>query len=336
MSKQKTLHQAFRPCRDFIAASLPFLALAMYLYGWRPLIMTALGCFTALCCDLLNALLRRQRFDPSEISSYMFSVVLTLLLPASAPYYVVIVGSAAASLLGKHAFGGYGCYPFSPTAFGFAFVSVCWPKEVFGYPQPFSEIGLGWLSGAQLFDAPAASLKLGGVPYVETSDLILGNYPGPMGATFCLVALAVFFLLVEHRTMSGHVTLSYLLACALFAFAFPRITAGRLQSVMYEMLSGSIIFAGVLMAGEPSSAPRGRRAKVVYGAILGVTTMLFRYYGVYELGFCFALLLVSPLAGFFDRKLASPVARAIAEDGDELPEAADDAPESEKEDGQNG
>ena len=55
-----------------------------------------------------------------------------LLLPATVHYYVVVVSVAVAILLGKHAFGGYGHYPFNPAAFGYAVAAVSWPSRLRG------------------------------------------------------------------------------------------------------------------------------------------------------------------------------------------------------------
>ncbi len=306
MAEHRELHTCFRPSRDYIVCAVPLIALAVAIYGWRPLIIVVIAVITALVCDLLNALLRRQRFDISDISSINFVIVFVLMLPASVSYSVVVFGAAATVLLGKHAFGGYGCYPFHPTAFGFALTSVCWPQQVFNYPEPFTQLGLGINCTALLYEAPAYTLKMGGVPDYDLTDLLIGNFPGPMGATFCLIIIAAFVLLAEHRTMTMHTSVAFFLTCSLYAFVFPRIPATRPESVLYEMLSGALVFGAVFIANEPSCSPKRPTAKLVYGAILGLTTMLVRQFGVYEMGFCYAILLVNPLAGYLDRKFSSP------------------------------
>lgn len=303
MAEKRTLTESNARCRDYLLACIPLVGLSIYLYGFRPLVMVAIALAVALLCDLLNALLRSQSLDALDLSSYMFAVVLTLMLPAAASYYVVIVAVFVAVMLGKHAFGGYECSPFSPPAFGFAFVSVCFGEQVFKYSLPFERLSLGMSGGAALYDAPAHSLKYGGIPYVETSDLVLGNFAGPMGATFCLIILAAMFLLIERKTITGHIGISFLLTCAAISFLFPRVQATRLMSVMYEMLSGCLVFAAVFLASEPSISPKNPLPKVVYGVILGGMTMIMRFYGAFEMGFCFAILLVSPLSGWLDRRL---------------------------------
>lgn len=69
----------------------------------------------------------------------------------------------------------------------------------------------------------------------------------------------------------------------------------------YEMLSGALIFAAVFLLGESVSAPKNRLARILYGVLTGFLTMMFRIYGSYELGVCFALLLSCAFSGYLDR-----------------------------------
>jgi electron transport complex protein RnfD len=279
-------------------------AMATWLYGLRVLILIALAVVTALLCDLIAASAAKKEYDPSDISSYMFALVFLAMLPASISYGIVIAGTAFIVLLGKHAFGGYGCYPFHPAAFGFAFASVCWPDAVYRYPASFSNIGLGWNSGAEGYTSIAGILKYGGVPAVNTVDMQLGNYPGPMGTTFIYILLASIVLFVVHRAMTWHIPVVYLATCGCWAMLFPRLPSGLLESLQTEIFSGAIVFAAAFIVAEPTTSPVNPRAKVIYGALMGVGTMFFRTYGVYEMGVCFAIILLNPLSSYLDRRLA--------------------------------
>ena len=57
----------------------------------------------------------------------------------------------------------------------------------------------------------------------------------------------------------------------------------------------------VFLLCESATAPKNRLARVVYGVLTGFLTMMFRYYGSYELGVCFALLLSNAFSGYLDR-----------------------------------
>ena len=306
---QNQLHESFRPCRDYLIAMVPLVVMAVFLYGARVLICVFLALFTALVCDLLAAALRRAPYEASDLSSYMFAMVFTIMLPASARYEHVVIGVMVTVLLGKHAFGGYGNYPFNPAAFGFAFASICWPTALYQYPVPFSSVGLGLDSGAALQGGVASALKLGGTPSIDTLDLLLGNYPGPMGATFCMIIMSCLVLFIMHKAMTWHIPVAFLATCAVWALLFPRVFTGPLSSLVLEMLSGALLFAAVFIVAEPTTSPVNPRAKLIYGLLLGLGTMLFRTFGEYEMGVCFAILLINPLSSYLDRQFASRTSR---------------------------
>ena len=90
-------------------------------------------------------------------------------------------------------------------------------------------------------------------------------------------------------------------AAALFAALFPRVGGERLDSVLFELLSGSLVFCAVFVMTEPSTSPKTSLGRCIYGFLGGVLTMLFRYYGVHEQGAWFAVLLVNALSSALDR-----------------------------------
>ncbi len=296
------LHPSFRKTRDQLLILMPLCALSVWLYGFRPLIMFAIASLLAVISDAAVAAVRKRHFDVTDLSSLCFAIMLTLMLPATCSYTVVAFGTLFTVLLGKHAFGGWGVSPFHPAAYGFAATAICFPTTLFLYPQPFTKIGIAFHPAVELYEGPAATLKLGGKPDIELVDLLLGNFVGPMGATFGLIIVASFIFMIAHGEISWHVPVCFVGTCALIAFLFPRIVSGRLESVLYELCAGTLLFSAVHIAGDPGTAPSTPRARMVYGVILGAMTMLFSHYGVFQQGACFAVLLVSPLSSWLSRR----------------------------------
>jgi len=297
---------SLRKIKDYLFGLVPLGGLSVYLYGARPAAIIAAAALSAVLCDLLAAAMRRREpdFSSGDLSSVVYAVIFALMLPASAGYGVVFFGSVVTVMLGKHAFGGYtGCI-FHPSAFGFCASAICWPESLFKYPKSFSAIGLGLKSGAALSDAPAYTIKLGGVPNIDRIDLLLGDYPGPMGATFCIILIAILVLFIVRRTMTWHIPVCFLAVSAAYAYLFPRIQTTRPVSVMFELLSGAVVFASVFIVSDPFTSPSNAKAKLLYGALLGVVTMVFSYYGAFQMGVCFAVLLLNPLVPYLDRKFA--------------------------------
>lgn len=298
------LHASFRPFRDYLITMVPIVVLSTYVYGWRVLIMLGISTAAAVAGDFLVFLMRKGTMDISDISSITFAWIFTLLLPASVSYSTLITGTLITVLIGKHAFGGYGAYPFNPVAFGFAFTAVAYTEDVFSYPAPFSSVPLSWTPEVELFKSPAYAMSQGTRPGVGITEMILGEYKGPAGTTFCIVAISCLVLLIVHEAMTWHIPVTYMATFAVLAFAFPRFQGSRPESMISELICGLVPFSAAYLVSEPTSSPKNSLAKLVYGVALGAVSMAFTWYGTYEVAICFALLVCAPIGSFLDRKLS--------------------------------
>ncbi|MEG0896334.1 MAG: RnfABCDGE type electron transport complex subunit D [Ruthenibacterium sp.] len=305
-------HAAHEMNSDYIWMILPLLAMSLYFYGWRPLVVCAAAMLTANLCDRLVALLRNLPYDKSENSSMAIALLLVMLFPASVPYQIVVISVMVAVLVGKAAFGGYGTYPFNPSALGFAVAAVSWPEAIFRYPVPFSPLPVFANPTEGLVESITHTLRVGGMPNVSLFNLILGNYAGAMGATAALVLVACAMYLWMRKRITLFAPLGFLATCVAIAFFFPRLGGVglawpwlhlrlRMTAVMYELLSGALLYAAVFLVSEPVTTPKNEKSRFIYGILLGFATMMFRYYGSYEIGVCFAILGVNAVSGYLDR-----------------------------------
>jgi electron transport complex protein RnfD len=301
--------------RDFVFMIFPLLAVSCYLHGARPAVVCLVAAFTSLLADHFVAWLRRRPYDRTENSSLPAVLVLMMLLPASVSYYVVVVSTLVVVVVGKAAFGGYGHYPFNPTAVGYVVALVSWPDEVLLYPTPFTNMSVFSTENATLVESAAHALRAGGTPSVRAWNLVLGDYAGPMGTTAVLVVIACATYLWMRRDIDVAIPAGFLIACAAVAFFYPRINSlgwalpwehlyTRFQSVKYELLTGALPFASVFLINEAVTRPRNKRAYFVYGFLTGFMAMMFRYFGTYDTGVCFAVLTVNALSGYLDRIFA--------------------------------
>ena len=68
-----------------------------------------------------------------------------------------------------------------------------------------------------------------------------------------------------------------------------------------ELLTGAVLFSAVFLINEPYTCAHHRMGRILYGVLVGVASMGFRYYGVYETGVCFAVLAVNSISAWIDR-----------------------------------
>lgn len=291
---------------DVLIALLPLVGMAYYYYGLRAVLLCLTGAATCWLADVLCTLLTRKKVHLYDVSAIITGLILSLMLPAAAPYWMPLIGGLFAILLVKQAFGGLGNNIFNPAAGGVAFLAICFPTQMFSYSAPFASLEL-WTNEltVTLQQSPASILKYGGVPSLSTADLILGNFSGPMGTTNLLVMAACLLFLLARKAINFRIPLTYTLTVCCFSYLFPRIANSRVESMIYECFAGMVLFTGFFMITDPVTAPKTKLGKYVYGFGCGLFTMLFQYFGAFELGAPFALLLMNTTSVALDRVMIS-------------------------------
>ena len=306
--QERQLQKTGRYYKHVFWLCVPLLCMACYFYGARPLLLCGIALLTGNLCDRLVALLRHRVYTNKDLSNESFSLIIALLMPATVDIYVLVVAVLAGVLIGKEVFGGYGSYPFNPAAVGYAVAAVSWPEQVFRYPQPYTNIPLWDATGVPVSSTISDTLRSGGSLNISAISLGLGEYAAPMGTGAALILLACGLFLWLQKDVRLGASVSFVVTCALIAFLFPRQVgvngvdiALRLQCVRDELLTGAILFSAVFLINEPYTCVHHRMGRVLYGVLVGVVSMGFRYYGVYETGVCFALLAVNSVSAWIDR-----------------------------------
>lgn len=281
---------------DILIAMMFLVVLSFLYFGIRALIIILTSVATCYILDVIAASVRSKMFIITDMSSIVTGVIMSLLMPANIPLYVLITSCVFSILIIKQCFGGIGQNIFNPAAGGVAFVTLCWPDLMFTYPIP--EIAAKSESVAQNV---CYTLKLSGHPTISVIDMLLGKQPGPIGTVHILVIISCVIWLIIRRAVYLPSIISFICSVVFIAFLFPRIHSARLLSVVYELFSGSLLFGCVFMITDPVTAPKYSVAKTIYGAIIGIVTMIFRYFGGFSQGLCFAILLGNSISFSLDR-----------------------------------
>jgi len=281
--------------------SLPLLLVGSYYYGANALRTAAVAALTGVLCELVAARLILHKRTVDDWSAVVAGVWIACMLPAevkstfSAPVYAA-VGAAFAVLVVKIPFGGMMHAPFTPAAAGFAFLTVCFPKTVFFYmpstaaPPPYSQsLAFMLQHGRSVVEGK------------QFSNILLGQSTGPMG-TGCILLIAAALgamLLLKKRRSAALSSLAFIGAVAALSFLFPRVVDPgtgewlriRLDSVVMELCSGSLLFAAVYLLPDPAIMPTRWFTRLGFGALAGAFCVLLRQLGSFEETVCFAVLL---------------------------------------------
>ena len=291
----------YRYSLDTIIMMAPLLIAGCYLNGYNALRVAFWGIFSAVISEFAACKIMKKDSTVGDLSAAATGLAISLMLPAVCPSYVPIIGSAFAVLVAKIPFGGARRAPFVPAAAGFAFLCVCFPEAVFTY-APITVGTASPLFGSENFVSATSfgeMLSYGksvNLNELEIYSILGGVNPGPMGTT-CMVALigsAVYLLAKRPKKLA--VSLSFILACTVMAALFPRVNAGVLTSIFMELSSGTLVFAALILVHNPVSAPRKLLPSMLYGFCAGIVCMLIRYFGKYNEGACFSILIMNAVA----------------------------------------
>jgi Na+-translocating ferredoxin:NAD+ oxidoreductase subunit D len=272
-------------------------AMAWYYYGMRaPVLLVVCVAASAFCDAVGGFIVKRKRMSPYDFNAIFTGAVIALMLPATFPFAFAVAGSAFAVIVAKIPFGGTRGALFVPAAAGFAFLCICWPSDVFSYPVISAQTGTALASGAEFATGTSlASMLHSGnslMPnIINYFDMLSGNMPGPMGTGSVMVLAATSVYLLIRKPVALLNTLGFLLSCGVMALLNQRVGTGPLSSLLSELCSGALVFAALFLVTDPSTSPVKPLHRLFCGIITGILCMVMRYFGAFEEGVCFAVLL---------------------------------------------
>jgi Na+-translocating ferredoxin:NAD+ oxidoreductase subunit D len=288
--------------RDMLVALAILLVLPVVHYGPRPVVMAGLTALVCVVCEILFNMIQTRSTGLNDASSLVTGMMIAVLMPVNAPMGLPAAAGIFAILIAKGPFGSTGHNPFNPAAAGVAFATICWPQLIFSYANPDTAGSLPAFYDCSVSTvvSPAAVLKSGLKPGILPFDMLWGNFAGPLGTTAMLVIGACGLYLFLKRTARWEITICFLAAAALIAAFFPRIACSPLTSMKYELMSGSLFFCSVFLVTDPVTAPHTILGRCIYGAFSGVMVMVFRTFGAFEQGACFAVLIANAATPLID------------------------------------
>jgi electron transport complex protein RnfD len=289
---------------DVILALVPLAIIAVFYYGMRAFILIMISVISCVVFEYLYRRLFGRSRSIGDFSAIITGIIIAYNMPVTVPLWLPIAGSFFAIIIVKQLFGGIGKNIFNPAVAGIAFLTVSWPSFMSNFPLTYNPEPLFSTpapTGSDLGVTALSALMDHHIPPSNKLEMMLGNTPGNLGTACIIVVLVAGLYLLYRRIISWQIPLAFLGTVALFAAIFPRSPSGRLDSVFYELTSGSLIFAAIYMATDPVTSPVTGRARLIFGFGCGVFTVLLRYFGHYPEGAYFAILLMNPFVLALDR-----------------------------------
>ena len=279
--------------RDVIIALVPATAAGIYYFGINALILVIAAIASAVVFEAICQKVMKKPVTVSDLSAVVTGLLLAMNLPAAAPVWVAIVGSAFAIIFGKQLFGGLGQNFINPALAGRAFLLASYPTEMTTWSVPN---GLE-VADAATYATPLAQLKAG---YLDASlgELMLGQCGGTIGET-CAIALIIggVYLLYKH-VISWKIPVIYI---ATVAILFAVIGRQGVRLPLQEIMAGGVMLGGIFMATDYASSPVTPKGQIIFAVGAGLITYLIRTFGGYPEGVSYSILIMNCAVPLIER-----------------------------------
>ena len=315
---------------DVLIALAPTLIFAFVVYPIKTLIDLVLSMFVMNLAEFIYVGLRnmmpkddkkhtfKERFLYAYKGKYSLTnfltasisaVIFTLIMPAGAPVYAIIIGSLAGIVFGKLVFGGLGNNIFNPAAVGMVFAKLCFGSQYKSYVN-------NWFFTAPDVSAGATALSgsletsldnyVNNMGYYSLGDMFFGRIPGTLGEVYKITIIVGLIYLLIRRSADYRIVVSYLgtfiVLMLMAGISLHAIDANIAvwKFTLYQLLSGGVLFGAAFMLTDPVTSPINPPSRYLYGIIAAVCTVFIRLFAALPEGVGFSILIANMIAPVLD------------------------------------
>ncbi len=285
--------------RDVVIALVPSLIASVCFFGLRALLVTLVSVTACVFFEWAWCKVMKTPNRLHDLSAIVTGVLLAYVCPVTIPYWTLILGDLFAIILVKQLFGGVGKNIVNPALAGRAFM-FSWPVLMTHWITPGTQNLLS-VADAVTAATPLSYMHQGQLaPDVTVWDLFIGNVGGCLGETSALALLIGFVYLVIRKVVNLRIPVSYIATVAVLSFLMP-MGNDRILWTASQVFGGGLMLGALFMATDYVTSPVTRLGQIVFGIGCGVLTVLIRYFGGYNEGVSYAILIMNCCVVLLDR-----------------------------------
>lgn len=287
--------------RDVLIALAPAMLVAVYVFGLRAITVTAVSVAACVFFEWLYCKMTGMHCKIYDLSACVTGVLLAFVCPVTIPYWTIVLGALFAIMLVKMLFGGLGRNIVNPALAGRAFM-FSWPVLMSTWVKPGFANAAGVFSTADAVTAatPLANMHQGIMCEEPIMDLFLGTIGGCIGETSAIALLIGFAYLLYRKVISARIPLFYIGTVAVLTFLFP-LGNDRIAWMAAQVFGGGLMLGAIFMATDYVTSPVTKLGQIVYAIGCGVLTVMIRYFGGYNEGVSYAILIMNACVVLLDR-----------------------------------
>ncbi len=277
---------------DVIIALMPSALVAVLQFGLQPLLVILAGVGSAVFWEWGYRRLFKKESSIDDLSAAVTGLLLALTLPPTAPWWIPVIGTLFAIVVVKQLYGGIGKNFLNPALAGRAFLLASYATLMAQWKVPNALAGT--IDGTTMATPLASLYAFNGMPeYFSYGRLFMGYIPGSMGEISALAVLLGGGYLLFRQVINWRIPVSFIGTVALMTFAFAGKGFGHFEWMMYNILSGSLLFGAFFMATDYATSPVTLKGQILYGIGCGLLTVMIRYFGGFPEGTTYAILIMN-------------------------------------------
>lgn len=273
---------------------------------FKPLIFVVVASLFGMITEYIYYYLKKDKRDFYSLFTESYAIIpgvfLSLIISINTPIWLVIVGSIIASL-SKVLMGGLGKNILNPALTGSLFITVIFSSLVGGYLNPYE---VDTISSA----TPLSNMTASGYfitydnlvkPFGSLFNFFFGNIPGAIGETCSILCIISFIYLTYKKIIKWRISSSYVGTVVVISLIICLTKGIGLWFILFNVLSGGLLFGAVFMATDPVTTPITRRGQIISGILMGIITMGIRYLTPLPEGVLISILIVNIITVFINK-----------------------------------
>ena len=277
--------------RDVLLALTPAALFGIYNFGAPALIRIVVSIAVCVLAEYLFQRGMKRPVTVSDGSAAVTGLLLAMNVPSTLPIAMLIAGDVFAIIIVKQLFGGIGQNFMNPALAARCFLLISFPAAMTAFVY-------NGVSGA----TPLAILKPGADAAGGSVTLLsefLGTTGGTIGETSALLIGAAYLL--ARREISWRIPVAYIGTFSILIFF---LAPGHSFDGLYlaqELCGGGLMLGAFFMATDYVTSPDTPAGKLIFGALAGFLTFIFRMFGGSAEGVSYAIIFSNLLVPLIER-----------------------------------
>lgn len=287
--------------RDVIIALVPASVVSVLFYGWAALLVFAVSVASCVLVEwVITKYLMKKPSTVGDLSAVVTGLLLAMNLPATTPWWIILIGAIVAIGVAKMSFGGLGQNIFNPAITARVFLLISFPSYMTNWTATEGFISRpDAVTGATPLGVIKEAINSGStIPeYLAANNLTSVTFLQDMGASLgelsSIALLLGFVYLLIRKVVKAWIPLSIFATVVVISGIFSLVNPDIYTGPVFNIFTGGMVLGACFMATDYVTSPMSTLGGIIYGIGIGVIVMMIRYFGSYPEGMSFAILIMN-------------------------------------------